>query len=110
LALIQTLDPHPGRRYTTARTEYLVPELLALREGSGWKIMLNPAVTPRLRVNPAYTACLARRRQPETADLSQQVQAARTLISHLGNRRETLLRVGEALARRQDAFLDSGPM
>lgn len=110
LALIQTLDPHPGYRYSVARIEYLVPELLARREGTGWKVAFNPAVNPGLRVNSAYMRCIAHRSDGDAKALADQAQTARTLVAQLAGRRETLLKVGAALVRHQGAFLDSGPI
>src|SRR5690625_4146064 len=109
LALIQTLDPHPGYRYSAARIEYLVPELLARREETGWKVAFNPAVNPGLRVNAAYTRCIAHRSDGDAKALAEQAQAARTLVAQLADRRETLLKVGTALVRHQSAVLESGP-
>lgn len=109
LALIQSLDPRPGYRYSTARIEYLMPELLAWRDETGWRVALNPAVAPRLRVNTDYTRCLSRRKGSGEEALLHQAQTARALVSSLASRRETLLRVGAALVQHQAAFLDSGP-
>jgi RNA polymerase sigma-54 factor len=109
LSLIQTLDPHPGYRYSTTRIEYLVPELLARRSEAGWEVAFNPAVNPGLRVNAAYARCIARRHDADSKALTEQAQTARLLVSQLAGRRETLLKVGASLVRHQRAFLDSGP-
>lgn len=110
LALIRLLDPHPGYRFSSARTQYLVPELIASHDVDGWHVNLNAAVTPRVRVNKFYSACLPRRRGPgDDGALHDQARDARALVASLANRRTTLLRVGRALARHQSAFLDSGP-
>ncbi|MGH8274152.1 MAG: RNA polymerase factor sigma-54 [Gammaproteobacteria bacterium] len=110
LALIHGLDPHPGYCYSTARIEYLLPELTARRAAAGWRVEINAAVSPRLYVNEAYAGWLATNRDADGAQtLATQLDEARLLVANLAQRRETLLRVGQALADRQTGFLATGP-
>jgi RNA polymerase sigma-54 factor len=110
LAMIHGLDPHPGRRYASARIEYLIPELIARRTGTGWRIEANPTLSPRLSVNEGYASWLtAHCGEASVQPLVVQLDEARMLISSLARREATLLRIGRALAARQAAFLERGP-
>ncbi|MGH8226025.1 MAG: RNA polymerase factor sigma-54 [Gammaproteobacteria bacterium] len=110
LALIHDLDPHPGYRFDATRIEYLLPELIARRGARGWQVEINPAVTPRLRVNETYTSWLAAHRGSAGAEpLAAQLEEANALIASLDQREQTLIRVGKSLVATQAAFLDAGP-
>lgn len=110
LALIRSLDPHPGYRIGSAQPQYLVPELIARRDAYGWRVEPNPAAAPRLQVNETYTSWLAAHRRNEGAQtLASQLEEARWLVRSLAQREQTLLRVGAALVQRQAEFLDHGP-
>ncbi|MGH8161543.1 MAG: RNA polymerase factor sigma-54 [Gammaproteobacteria bacterium] len=110
LDLIHRLDPHPGFRYSATHIEYLVPELIARRIDGDWRVEANPAVSPRLYVNRDYADWLAAHRgEPDATPLAAQLEEARLLIANLAQRKDTLLKIGQALVERQAAFLDSGP-
>lgn len=111
LALIRSLDPHPGYRLAPPSVEYLVPELTAAPAPGGWRVEMNPHARQRLAVNETYAAWLDARRGSEETEspLLARLEEARWLIRSLAQRDETLLRVGRELVSRQAAFLNNGP-
>ncbi|WP_084386724.1 RNA polymerase factor sigma-54 [Castellaniella caeni] len=100
------LDPHPVSAWDTEAIAYVVPDLLFYREGQAWRVSLNPALEPRLRVDTALVAQLDALDAP--GGLREQVRQAHGLIQQLGQRRQTILRVGEFIAEHQRAFLEQG--
>lgn len=106
LELIRGLNPRPGAAIAGSPVDYVVPDVLVSRRGSGWFVELNPAAVPRIRVNLAYAAAL--RRSESTGDLGQQLQEARWLVRSIRMRNETLLRVAHSIVRKQGAFLQQG--
>jgi len=106
-ALILRLEPRPGREWDPGDIHYVVPDVLLHRVRGHWEASLNPALAPRLRINQAYADCLAQ--AGEAGPLQEQVREARTLIRSLGQRQQTILRVAQAIAERQRAFLEDGP-
>ena len=110
LELIRGLNPRPGAAIAGNPVDYVVPDVLVNRRGSGWFVELNPAAVPRIRVNLAYAAALRRSDaapgMPGT--LSQQLQEARWLVRSIRMRNETLLRVAHSIVRKQGAFLEQG--
>lgn len=106
-ALILRLEPRPGRAWDAADIQYVVPDVLLHRVRGHWQASINPALVPRLRVNPTYLECLAQ--VDGTSALHEQARQARTLIRNLGQREQTILRVAQAIAAHQQAFLDQGP-
>jgi len=107
--LIRSLDPRPGAALDTTPVEYVAPDAYALRDGSRWRVSLNPDSQPRLGLNQHYCGLIAKARSEDASWMRGQLQEARWLIKSLESRAETLLKVAEAIVRRQSAFLDYGP-
>ncbi len=107
--LIRSLDPRPGAALDTTPVEYVAPDAYAIRDGSRWRVSLNPDSQPRLGLNQHYCGLIAKARGEDASWMRGQLQEARWLLKSLESRAETLLKVAEAIVRRQSAFLDYGP-
>jgi RNA polymerase sigma-54 factor len=107
--LIRSLDPRPGAALDATPVEYVAPDVYAYKEGSRWRVSLNPDCQPRLGLNQHYCSLIAQARGEDASWMRGQLQEARWLIKSLESRAETLLKVADAIARRQSAFLDYGP-
>lgn len=109
IALIQSLDPHPGERLSNAAPQYVIPDVIVYRQRTAWRVELNPDNIPKLRINARYAA-LARRASQNTdvAYLKNHLQEARWFLKSLQNRNETLLRVATCIVERQREFLEQG--
>ncbi|MDE2155951.1 MAG: RNA polymerase factor sigma-54 [Xanthomonadaceae bacterium] len=107
--LIRSLDPRPGAALDTTPVEYVAPDVYAVRDGSRWRVSLNADCLPRLGLNQHYCGLIAQARGEDASWMRGQLQEARWLIKSLESRAETLLKVAEAIVRRQSAFLDYGP-
>jgi RNA polymerase sigma-54 factor len=107
--LIRSLDPRPGAAMDTTPVEYVAPDVYARKEGTRWRVFLNPDSQPKLSLNQHYCGLIARARGEDASWMRGQLQEARWLIKSLESRAETLLKVADAIVRRQSAFLDYGP-
>jgi RNA polymerase sigma-54 factor len=107
--LIRGLDPRPGAALDATPVEYVAPDVYAIKDGSQWRVSLNPDCQPRLGLNQHYCNLIAQARGEDASWMRGQLQEARWLIKSLESRAETLLKVAEAIVRRQSAFLDYGP-
>ncbi|MGN2249071.1 RNA polymerase factor sigma-54 [Frateuria sp. GZRe14] len=107
--LIRSLDPRPGAALDATPVEYVAPDVYAYKEGNRWKVSLNPDCQPRLGLNQHYCSLIAQARGEDASWMRGQLQEARWLIKSLESRAETLLKVADAIVRRQSAFLDYGP-
>ncbi|HEX5305728.1 MAG TPA: RNA polymerase factor sigma-54 [Dyella sp.] len=108
-ALIRSLDPRPGAAMDATPVEYVAPDVYAYKDGSRWKVSLNADCQPRLGLNQHYCNLIAKARGEDASWMRGQLQEARWLIKSLESRAETLLKVADAIVRRQSAFLDYGP-
>lgn len=107
--LIRSLDPFPGAAYGSPQADYVIPDVLLRKQGTGWLAELNPEVMPRLRINEMYARILRNNRNdPGTGNLQQQLQEARWLIKNIQQRFDTILRVAQAIVERQKNFFTHG--
>lgn len=107
--LIRSLDPRPGAALDATPVEYVAPDVYARKDGTRWRVSLNPDSQPKLSLNQHYCSLIAQARGEDASWMRGQLQEARWLIKSLESRAETLLKVAEAIVRRQSAFLDYGP-
>jgi RNA polymerase sigma-54 factor len=106
VALLRSLNPRPGSVVDTRPPEYIIPDVFVRRRDGDWRVEINPAIAPRLRVNAAYAGCLGR--SGEYSTLRAQLQEARWLVKSLEIRNETLLRVASAIVAHQQDFFERG--
>lgn len=106
VALLRSLNPRPGSAADTRPPEYIIPDVFVRRFEGRWRVEVNPAIAPRLRVNSAYAGCLGR--GGEYSTLRTQLQEARWLVKSLEIRNETLIRVARAIVSHQQEFLERG--
>ena len=104
-ALIATCEPRPGRQYSNAQAQIVVPDVIVQRSGRGHKVALNPDVMPRLRVNDVYAAAM---RQQRGGPMSARLQEARWFMKNIQQRFDTILRVSQAIVEHQRAFFTHG--
>ena len=107
--LIRSLDPRPGAALDSTPIEYVAPDVYARRVGNRWQVSLNADAQPQLGLNQHYCRLIAQAHGADASWMRGQLQEARWLIKSLQSRAETLLKVSEAIVRRQSAFLDYGP-
>ncbi len=109
LALIQSLQPRPGRPFQSHESDYVAPDVYVTKKSNRWRVTLNIDHCPRLRVNPYYQRMIRRAdTSQEQLTLKQHLQEARYFINSLEARNDTLLRVAQCIIEEQRAFLDFG--
>ena len=106
--LITSLNPRPGREYTSDDTRYVVPDVIVRKSKGVWIAALNPDAMPKLRINRLYADILSRARGSGSQQLSSQLQEAKWLIKNVQQRFDTILRVAQAIVDRQRHFFEHG--
>jgi RNA polymerase sigma-54 factor len=107
---IRRLDPRPGWRFGSSRVDYVVPDVIVKKVRGEWKVQLNPAIVPKVRLNQVYANLFQRHRTAANSELGAHLQEARWTLRNVEQRFSTILDVAEAIVRRQHAFLDYGSM
>ena len=106
-ALIVQCEPKPGRPFTDAESNIIVPDVIVARAGRGLKVTLNPDVMPRLRIVDLYAQAV-RGQRGSGSGLSSRLQEARWFMKNIQQRFDTILRVSKAIVERQKAFFTHG--
>jgi RNA polymerase sigma-54 factor len=109
LALIQSLQPHPGRPYQAHENNYVAPDVFVIKKDGRWRVSLNPDIAPKVRLNSQYLSLVKRAdSSKDQQTLKQHLQEARYFLSSLESRNDTLLRVAQCIVEEQRAFLEYG--
>ncbi len=106
--LIVACEPKPGRPFTRAEANIIVPDVMVIKAGRGFKAMLNPDVMPKLRINDLYAQAIRGQRNGSAAGLSTRLQEARWFMKNILQRFDTILRVSQAIVERQKGFFSHG--
>ncbi|HVB30258.1 MAG TPA: RNA polymerase factor sigma-54 [Gemmatimonadaceae bacterium] len=108
---IQKLDPKPGLRFSKTEEHYIIPDLIVDRIDSKYRVSLNDANLPRLRLSRAYQE-IARDKgkfQGENKDfIATKLNAATWMIQAIEQRRQTMLKVMNYIVERQHEFFEKG--
>ena len=116
VAQIRTCDPKPAAAFDHSPPATLIPDILlrAVRDAetglADWELELNPETLPRALVREKYfTRVMGHARDVNTKKfLQERHQAAHWLIRALQSRAETILKVGKAIVKYQNAFFHDG--
>ena len=110
-ALIARLEPKPGRPFARSVAQAVIPDVIVQKSGRGFRVMINPEVAPKLRINELYAQALRQTRGGVTnSPLGGQLQEARWFIKNIQQRFDTILRVSEAIVERQKGFFTHGEL
>ena len=109
--LIKATEPKPGRPFSKAEALIVVPDVIVQKAGRGWKVVLNPEVMPKLRINDLYAQAIRQGRGSATASgagLTGRLQEARWFMKNIQQRFDTIQRVSQAIVERQKSFFTHG--
>ena len=106
-ALIVQCEPKPGRPFAEAESNIIVPDIIVQRSGRGLRVMLNPDVMPKLRINDLYAQAV-RGQRGGGGGMSARLQEARWFMKNIQQRFDTILRVSKAIVERQKSFFTHG--
>ena len=111
VAMIRRLNPRPGVRYSGPGARTVEPDVYFIRDGEDFIIQMNEDELPQLRLNAQYRRMLDRD-QGATKEVRDYVRerysSAIQLMKNIEQRKHTILRVCEAIRRRQLDFLTHG--
>jgi RNA polymerase sigma-54 factor len=107
--VIKSLNPKPGYRFSSEKSDYIVPDLSLIKKEGIWRVILNSTSIPKLRLNEQYADMVKATDQEQTKEyLKTNLQEAKWFLRSLESRNDTLLRVGQAIVEYQRDFFDEG--
>jgi RNA polymerase sigma-54 factor len=107
---IRHLNPRPGWQVESSATQYITPDVLVRKIRGRWTVTLNRAIVPRVKLNQTYAAMFQEHRNGKNTELAQHLQEARWTVKNVEQRFSTILMVADAILKRQQHFLEFGPM
>ncbi len=113
IAFIKTLNPYPGRLYSSEPPRYVIPDLSVKTENGEFIIVLNDEEIPVLGISPFFENSEALK----TSDIPKEtkkyiknsVRDARWFIHSIKLRNETLLKITKVIIEFQRNFFLKGP-
>jgi len=109
---IAALDPKPGLEVVAEDPKYVIPDLVVENVDGKYVVYLNDKNIPRLRVSQSYHDELlkdTRDGDRETRDfINSRLKSAKWLIQTIEQRRRTMVKVMECIARKQRMFFEKG--
>jgi len=107
---IRHLSPRPGWNVEPTATQFITPDVIVRKVRGRWTATLNRAVVPRVKLNQTYASLFQEHREGQHGELAQHLQEARWTVKNVQQRFSTILMVAEAILKRQQHFLEFGPM
>ena len=112
LEVIRKLDPKPGLRYSAQGAREVEPDVFVFKDGDEWVVQLSEEDVPQLRLNGSYRRMLDPDHGSDKTTrnyVRERFNSALQLIRNIEQRRQTIMRVCQAIVRRQTEFLERGP-
>ncbi|HOM16678.1 MAG TPA: RNA polymerase factor sigma-54 [Thermoguttaceae bacterium] len=109
---LRKLNPKPGADFQEEFIPPVTPDVYVERtDDGGYKARLEEGRLPQLVISPYYRRLLS---DPQTNEqtreyIKRKLNSAQWLIDAISQRRNTLLRVAQAIVDHQKNFLDKGP-
>jgi RNA polymerase sigma-54 factor len=109
--VIRGLDARPGLRYSGPGARVVEPDVFISKEGDDYLIELNDDDLPQLRLNRDYRRMLDRDKEPNKEVrnyVKERYASAIQLMKNIEQRKQTIMKVCQAIVRRQRDFLATG--
>jgi len=108
--IVKHLDPRPGQKYNGAQPRLIEPDVFIVKMSGQYTVVTNEDEVPQLRLSPTYRHMLER--DALNKDVKNYVKdcfkSAVQLLKNIEQRKHIIVKVCEAIIRRQGDFLDKG--
>ncbi len=108
---IRTLDPKPGRAFSSGeQLKYVIPDIIVEEMDGGFELVTNDDAEPHLMVSQYYLDMARDNKNDEEVQkyLSDKYKSALWLIKSIDQRKQTIYNVAKAVMERQKEFLRKG--
>ncbi len=109
---ISTLEPKPGRMFSTEQQQYIAPDVVVQKVGDDYVVILNNEQIPHLRISNAYRELMAKQDKLGDAKdyIRDKIRAGKFLIKSIHQRQQTIYNIAKIIVEHQREFLDKGLM
>lgn len=110
IEIIQKLDPKPGFTEGATNDNYIIPDIILKKVDNKYEIFLNDRYTPSLRISKVYKNLYTEKRKTLDKDTKDYIinnfNRAKWFIDAISSRKETLIKIMEAILQRQKNYFD----
>lgn len=108
--LIATLEPKPGRRFSSEESAYVTPEVLVQKVRGEYVVMMDNEQMPHLSISKHYRQLME---DPATSRevksyIREKIRAGAFLIKSIQQRQQTIFRIATEIIKVQHDFLERG--
>ena len=108
---IHKLNPKPGHAEEIHSNEYIIPDLIVKKIDDRFEIFLNEKFSPSLRLSKTYRDLYRNKRKDLDKDTKEYIlnnfNKAKWFIDAINSRRDTLLKIMEAIIKRQKYYFEN---
>ncbi|CBE68250.1 RNA polymerase sigma-54 factor [Candidatus Methylomirabilis oxygeniifera] len=111
MTLIASLEPKPGKNYSSEEPQYITPDVYILKIDGRLLVALNEDGLPRLRVSRYYRQILSKQAlasREAKGYVEEKMRSALWFIRSIEQRKRTLIKVAESLVKYQREFFEYG--
>ncbi|HWQ69758.1 MAG TPA: RNA polymerase factor sigma-54 [Patescibacteria group bacterium] len=111
MTLIASLEPKPGKNYSSEEPQYITPDVYILKIDGRLLVALNEDGLPRLRVSRYYRQILSKQAlasREARGYVEEKMRSALWFIRSIEQRKRTLIKVAESLVKYQRDFFEYG--
>jgi RNA polymerase sigma-54 factor len=107
---IATLEPKPGRAYSSESSPYITPEVVVIKVDDHYVVVMNDDDLPRLRISKHYRSLMndSHTGQEVRDYIQERVRSGAFLIKSIHQRQQTIFKIATEIVRVQTEFLDQG--
>jgi RNA polymerase sigma-54 factor len=107
---IARLNPRPGRDVASEDSNYVVPEVIVVKDGDEYTVTTNNDHIPHLRISNTYKDLLGQAETtPEVREyIREKIRAGKFLIKSIHQRQDTITRIAQEIVKRQRDFMENG--
>lgn len=105
--LISSLEPRPGRNFTTEEPAYITPDVYVHKVGDDYVVTTNDDGMPKLKINEQQARALMK--DPKAREFIQgKLASAKWFVRSLDQRQKTIVKVTQAIVEKQRDFFEKG--
>jgi len=108
--MLAKLNPWPGREYAADAPQYVTPDLIVEKIDDRFEVYLSDERVPTLQISDYYRKMVRDKKvsRDEKQYIREKIEAAKWLMSNITQRQQTILRIGKAIMKVQEEFLEKG--
>jgi len=109
LDCIKSLSPLPAGQFPGRNSSYILPDLYVIKHAGSHQVIVNDDWMPQVAVSDDLRTLMETGKPPDQEYLQSKLSAAQWLLRSVEQRKQTLLRVMQAIVELQQDFFEQGP-